>query len=84
MGSEHRPVFVNVWLKVNATKLVVAPHERLHYIFIRFWKEPTESAILFARSRPCSSQNQFVPGFVRIGLHDTSLTKTIQYQIQLT
>ena len=38
-----------------------------------------EAAILFAGSRPCSSQNQFVPGLL-----DTSLAITIQYQIKLT
>ena len=30
--------------------IFVAPHERRHYIFIRFWKVPMEAAILFAGS----------------------------------
>ena len=42
--------------------LIVAWHERRHYIFIRFEKLPMEAAILFARFRPCSSQYRFVPG----------------------
>ena len=35
----------------NIRVVIVAPHERQHYIFIRFWKVPTEAAILFAGSR---------------------------------
>ena len=33
---------------------IVAPHERRHHIFIRFWKAPREEAILFAGSRLAS------------------------------
>ena len=49
-----------------AVAFIVAPHEWWHYIFIRFWKVPLEGAILFAGFRPCSSQNQFVSGLVRL------------------
>ena len=40
------------WLKIHFQmqdgELFVAPHERRHYIFIRFWKVPIEVAVLFA------------------------------------
>ena len=46
---------IEVWT-VCEVFFFVAPHERRHYIFIRFSEVPMEAAILFARFRPCSSQ----------------------------
>ena len=48
-----------VLYKRTISEFFVAPHERWHYIFIRFWKVPMEAAIFFAG---------FVPGLVRLGL----------------
>ena len=45
--------------------LIMVPHERRHYIFIRCRKVPVEAAILFAGFRSCSSQSHSVTGLVR-------------------
>ena len=68
--QNHAKCDKNVRKLLDRAKLTrfVAPHERRHYIFIRFWKVPMEAAILFTGFRLRSSQNQFIPWLFRINL----------------
>ena len=68
-------------------KLFVAPHERQHYIFIRFWNVPMYSRQPYCLLGfgPCSSQNQFVHMLVcRTWLYATSLTMKIKDEKSVT
>ena len=65
--------------------MIVVPHERRHYIFIRFCEVPMEAAILFAGSRLARPKTSSSLGLVSLMcLYATLLTTSNNLRSKLT